>query len=312
MPSVKSMLVAVILSFVALADASRARGSAPASAPAARIVSTVPAATLNLVLIGAADRLAGVSKYDLLYLPENKRDLPVVGDYETMNYEQLVKLHPSVLVIQTAESRIPARLREFTSSQHIELVNLRFDKVDDIWTSVRTLGKAAGMEKEAQAAIDKAQADLKDLAAQYKDAPHPKVVYLVSPKLMLLCGGKTFIDEMITAAGGQNTGAVAGDGFLDIGRETLVKLAPDVLLIGALEEPVSEENDPRLAPWLQLPLPAAKKRRVYLVTDGNSLMASVNIAKNVRALADLIHRGDPPASQPAVNRGAAGRVGGNP
>ena len=107
MPSVKSTLLSAALSLAALAVAAGAAVPAPASTPAPRIVSTVPAATLNLVLIGAADRLVGVSKYDLLYLPQNKRDLPVVGDYETMNYEQLVKLHPSALVIQTAESRHP-------------------------------------------------------------------------------------------------------------------------------------------------------------------------------------------------------------
>src|SRR4051812_986781 len=43
----------------------------------ARVVSTVPAATLNLVLMGAADQVVGVSKYDKLYLPLDKQDLPV-------------------------------------------------------------------------------------------------------------------------------------------------------------------------------------------------------------------------------------------
>ena len=79
--------------------------SAAAEQPARpRIVSTVPAATLNLVLIGAADELVGVSKYDVSYLPAAQKNLPVVGDYETMNYEELVKLKPTVLVIQTVES----------------------------------------------------------------------------------------------------------------------------------------------------------------------------------------------------------------
>src|SRR4051812_9436259 len=90
----------------------------PATSPAAsqaagpRIVSTVPAATLNLVLIGAADRLVGVSKYDVLYLPPDKQNLPVVGDYNTLNYEQLVKLHPTTLIIQMAETRIEPKLRQ--------------------------------------------------------------------------------------------------------------------------------------------------------------------------------------------------------
>lgn len=272
------------------------RAAAPASAPAnIRIVSTVPAATLNLVLIGAADRLVGVSKFDVLYLPKAQKDLPIVGDYEDINYEQLVKLKPTAVIIQTIEPRIPPRLKDLAAQENFQLINLRFDHVEDIWTSVRALGKVAGKEQEARRAIEHAQDDLKDVAAQFKDAPHPRVVYLVSPKLMLMCGGKTFLDEMITAAGGVNIGAKAGEGFLDVNRETIVKLAPQVLLVGALEEPAEMQDDPRLAPWFNLPVPAAADKRVYLVTDGNGLMASVDIGKNVRALAKLIHQGDPPS-----------------
>src|SRR3569833_655840 len=76
-----------------------------ATAPAAkgpRIISTVPAAALNIVLIGGVDALVGVSPYDTLYLPDDKKDLPAVGDYnlEKLNYEQLINLHPTALVVQ--------------------------------------------------------------------------------------------------------------------------------------------------------------------------------------------------------------------
>ena len=310
MPLARILRASATMAIVLTALAPAIAQSTPASA--SRIVSTVPAATLNLVLIGATDELVGVSKYDVIYLPENKRDLPIVGDYETINYEQLAKLKPTTLIIQTAESRIPPRLKTMAAEQKINLVNLRFDHVDDIWTSVKTLGKVAGKEADAQRAIEKAQADLKELENHYRNAPHPKVLYLVSPKLMLMCGGDTFIDQMITAAGGDNVGAKTGEGFVDVSRETMVKLAPDVLLIGAMEEPGEIANDPRLAPWLNLPVPAAKNKRIYLVTDSNSLMASVAIAKHVRALADLFHRGepDPPAQAPASTApSAAGNEG---
>src|SRR5262249_34860656 len=71
--------------------------AAPATGPGAtvqagggpRIVSKVPAATLNLVLIGGDKHLVGVSSFDKLVLPKDEQDLPVVGDYEQTNYEQL-------------------------------------------------------------------------------------------------------------------------------------------------------------------------------------------------------------------------------
>jgi iron complex transport system substrate-binding protein len=261
-----------------------------------RIVSTVPAATLNLVLIGGASHLVGVSKYDRLYLPESQKNLPVVGDYQTMNYEQLVKLKPTVLIIQTLDSRIEPKLREVAAAQHFDLLNMHFENVGDIWSSVLALGKAADMEPQAQLAIDAAKSDLKDIAAQYKDAPHPRVVYLVSASPLEPGGAHSFVDEMITAAGGTNVGAVVGDGYPDISRETLIKLAPDMLLIASPDQPEAIANDPRLTPWQSLPIPAATRKRIYLVTDGNSLIPSIDIAKNVRALAQLIHKDDPAAA----------------
>ena len=184
---------------------------------------------------------------------------------------------------------------------------MHLDHVADIWTSVTELGKVAGREKEAQAAIARAQAELRSVADEYKDAPHPKVAYLVSPTLMLLSGGDTFIHEMIVAAGGEDVGVKAGNHFVDIGRETLVKLQPEVLLLGAVEEMGPMENDPRISVWEDLPVPAAKNKRIYLVTDGNSQMASVDIGKNVRELAEMIHAGDPQrAGAQQTESGAAG------
>lgn len=289
------------------APSSAQPATAPADLPARpRIVSTVPAATLNLVLIGAADELVGVTKYDALFLPDAQKNLPVVGDYETMNYEELVKLKPTALVIQTAESRIPERLKQTAEQEHIELVNMRFDHVADIWTSVEALGKVSGKETEATGAIQRAQAELKSIAREYKNAPHPKVVYLVSTSHMWISGDKTFTHEMIVAAGGDDVGAKVGEGFPDTNRETLVKLQPEVLLLGAVEEMGPMENDPRISPWQDLPIPAATHNRIYLVTAANSQMASVDIGKNVRELAEMIHAGDPRPPETGAATGGAG------
>jgi iron complex transport system substrate-binding protein len=303
MPTISRFLSALTLPLLAAllaacspsTQTSATTSPAPASQPAAqeepgkpRIVSTVPAATLNLLLIGSADQLVGVSRYDQIFLPESKRNLPVVGDYEQLNYEQLVKLQPTVLIIQQEESRQSPRLKDFVREHHIELVNLKFDHVADIWTSVDALGKAAGRETQAQNAIAQAQRELADLAVDYRDIPHPKVLYIMDPQNNLACGNHTFVEEMITLAGGDN--APVGNGFVTLGRETMVKLAPDVLLIGAPDTVAQMPDDPRLEPWMSLPVPATRNHRVFLVTDGNSQMPSLNIAKNVRALAKLIHQ----------------------
>ncbi len=112
---------------------------------------------------------------------------------------------------------------------------------------------------------------------------------------MRIAGAATFMDQMVTLAGGDNLGAGVGKLFPVISNETLVKLSPDVLLVSAPDEPEQVENDPRVEPWLRFQVPAVWNDRVFLVTDGGSLMASVELPKQVRMLAKLIHKNAPRA-----------------
>ena len=266
----------------------------PPSGP--RIVSTVPAATAQLLQIGAADQLAGVSKYDLPILPDNKRYLPVVGDYNTLNYEQLVQVHPTALVLQITPSQIDARLKEIIARQHIELLNIHLDTIADLYTTAAALGRISGHANEAAAAIAGTRQALADIKRQWADVPHRRVAYLVGTSPIEIAGNGTFVDEMLAIAGGQNVGSQVGANYPVINREVLINLAPDVLLIAAPGEPPSQGlADRRLAAWIDLPIPAARLGRLYLVTDPNCQLATLKIADLVRTLARLIHQGDEPA-----------------
>jgi len=280
-------------------------GTAPATMAGPRIVSTVPAATLNLVLIGAADRLVGVSKYDQIFLPEDRQNLPIVGDYETMNYETLVSLHPTAIIVQAAEPRIPARLRDVAAQYHFDIVNIKLDTVDDIWKTVAVLGKISGRDDAAAKAVADAQEDMKVMAAAMENRPRPKVVYVLERSPMSIAGGGTFMGQMVELAGGENVGTKVGGLYPTISNETLAKLAPDVLLVSAPEQAEQQENDDRLQPWMRLPIPAAWNHRIYLVTDGNAMVASLELPKQVQELAGMIHRGE-------VNVGGAATTEGKP
>ncbi len=272
--------------------------TSPASTAAAtgpRIVSTVPAATFNLMLIGsAADRLVGVSRYDKGYLPQNLQNLPVVGDYETLDMELLLKLKPTSLIIQMAESRIPQTLRDRAAAAHFELVNVRFDTIEGIWKNARTLGRIANCPEQAESAIARAQFRLKEITDTYAitGRPKPKVLYIIARQGLEVAGGESILNEMIQLAGGENLGATVGVGFPSVSREAIAKLAPEVLLVGAPSETDQVQNDPRIDLWMQLPIPAAANKRIFLVVGPNSQMASLNIAESVQELATLIHKGE--------------------
>ncbi len=160
--------------------------TAAASLPSAnvpRIVSLVPAATLNLVLIGGTERLVGVTKYDEIYLPEGERGggagLPVVGDYIDINYERLVGVHPTAVIVQMDEGMIPEKLRALAAEDHFEIVNITMDTLDDLWNTVEILGRVSGRVDAAAAAVMSAREGLKEIGDEMKGQPRPRVVYAI-------------------------------------------------------------------------------------------------------------------------------------
>ncbi len=258
------------------------RGAEPVDTRTPRIVSTVPAATLMLVQMGAEDALVGVTKYDQLFLPASKQDLPVVGDYMTLNYETLIRLKPTALVIQTAEQRIEPRLRELAKTEHFALINVKLYSVEDIWSTAERLGALSGHANAASTKINLAKAELAEIQAMKPVGEKPRVLYIVGDSPISIVGSNTFMDEMVTLAGGENVGTKVGDYWPVIGMESLLKLSPEVMLIGAPGQPEQVVNDPRLAGYSKLAVPAAKEGRIFLITDVNCQKPSLDIARHVR------------------------------
>lgn len=258
-----------------------------------RIISTAPVATTILCELGAADLLVGVSRYDLPVLPAERQDLPVVGDYERINHELLLKLKPTTLVVQVGPARLDPRLQELTRDNGIELVNLRIDRLDDIWPAAETLGRIARRADEAGRQIKLLRGELAEVAQRIaaRAKSKPRVLYVFRDEPVGVAGAGTFLGELVTAAGGINVGDEVGKGWPTINRELCVKLKPDVVLLGKPGAPPVQTDDPRIAPWLNLDIPAAASKRIYVLTDVLGQQPSLHVGQIVRDMAQRLHPG---------------------
>ena len=295
----RAALLAGILTLLILSAGCRKKTTLPLRhAPAGRaqpvrIACTVPAATQILVQLGAARDLVGVSSFDRPLLPPPLQSLPIVGNYLHLDYETLLNLQPTVLVVQMAPTRLPLSLTHFARRNRIALVNVRLNTLHQLYASARLLGSVTGMTARAARMIADAQARLADIHRRYALGSHPRVVFLISTQPLMAVGKKTFLDQLIRVAGGNNVGEKLGSGYPALTRETLVDLKPQILLIGLPGEPAATGSaDPRIAPWLALPVPAAQNHQVYLVTGGRSQMPTLQLYKTAALFGRLIHGGN--------------------
>ncbi len=295
----RGAMVAGILALVILAAGCRKKASLPSNRAQAggsqpvRIACTVPAATQMLLQLGAAGDLVGVSSFDRPLLPPRLQTLPIIGNYLHLDYETVLNVKPTVLVVQMAPARLPLSLTHFVRGNRIQLVNVRLNTLQQLYASAKLLGLVAGFSARATEAVARAKARMGAIRRRYADRSHRRVVFLIDTQPLMAVGKDTFLDQLIRAAGGNNVGEKLGADYPALTRETLVDLKPQVLLIGLPGQPAATgDADPRIAPWLNLPIPAAKKHQVYLVTGRRSQMPTLQVYKIAALLGRLIHGGN--------------------
>ena len=254
-----------------------------------RIVSTDPSATQILMQIGAAKTIVGVSPWDKPLLPKSMRNLPVVGGYLHLDEELVVRLAPTALILQQAPQRVEPGILAMARQNGIRIVNIHITTFHQLFSAVGTLGGISDCRQQAAAAIKALKSELKILADHRPKNP-PRVVYIISTRPIMVVGADNFMDQEITLAGGNNVAQRCGNGFPTITRGTLVRLNPQILLISKPGQPAaSGPDDPRLAPWLTLPIAAATAKRVDLITWPRGQMLTLHVGRLIDRLRKIIH-----------------------
>lgn len=182
---------------IRVTDANGAEVTLPG--PAHRIVSLVPSATETLQAIGARDALAGRTDFDT---QPWARSVPSVGGGIEPNLEALVALEPD-LVIRfggTQDPRTPARLDELG----IPSLAVRPDHVVDIYHTTELLGAVTGHTAEADSLVRAIREGLQGVRDAAAELPRKRIAYVLGGTPPWVSGPSTYIDEIVSLAGGDN------------------------------------------------------------------------------------------------------------
>ena len=246
----------------------------------------MPAATDLIVAMGEGDRLVGVSTYDT---DPAVAGLPRVGDYLTVDWERLAELKPAVMVVQFAPDRAPPGLLDRAAAMGATVVNVRIDRLDDVYATLATLGDAMGTATPARATADRIRARLRAVEAQVAGRPPVRTFLAFDADLTQSAGPGTFLDDVLTIAGGANALPADAPAYPTVDRERLVALAPEAvvaLLPGATPRVVGRAK----GALRQTPdLPAVRAGRTQVLTDDWVLLPGSHVADLAEALADALH-----------------------
>lgn len=195
----------------------------------ARIVSLNPTATEVLYAIGGSRLLVGRSKWD--EFPAEVRSVPSVGDGIRPNVEAVLAVKPTLVILYaTAENRAAA---DALNRAGVRTMSLRVDHVADFTTFTTRLGRAIGESARAKIVTDSVARTLDAVRAATRDAPPSRVVWPVWLTPTMVIGGGSFIDELITIAGGQNVFHESSAPSPPASIEEIAKRDPDYIAVSA-------------------------------------------------------------------------------
>jgi iron complex transport system substrate-binding protein len=266
-------------------------GSASISSDRPRIASITPAGTDLVVGIGAAGDLVARSNYD--DDREGIADLPRIGDYNSLDWEKIAAVRPTILLLQYAQDRTPADITQRCAAMGIQCLNLKLDTLDEVCAGMRQIGQAIGMQSAADQAVATFRGRLNAVIDRVRGLTPVKTVIVTDDDPISLAGPGEFLDELLTLAGGENAAKSLGKPYPTVDREELLAMAPDVVIRlepdGDRKPQIVERGD-RI--WNSLiDLPAVRNHRVYVITDWYCQMPGFRVANLAEKFAELLHPG---------------------
>jgi len=270
--------------------------SGSSTAPGARVTvaSLVPAATDLIINMHAGDQLVAISNYDP-DRPETK-GLPRVGDYLNNDWEKLAQVRPSVMITQYDPNRMPAGLRERADELGIKLVNIKIERIDDILAAIDLLGKTLNQPAKSQVAAEAMRVRLEAVRKRVASTPRVRTLVVLDDSGQSVAGPDTFLDDLVTIAGGANVLAGNRNRYPRIDREMMVTLAPDAI-IQLQPEATPQRLEQAKQFWQSVAsVPAVKNGRVYTFTDWYVLQPAFEMGELAEKFADVLHPANGAAS----------------
>jgi len=249
--------------------------------PATRIVSLAPANTEIAYAIGAGDKMVAGTSYD--DYPEEAKSLPKIGDFANPNVEKIASFNPDLVL---AAGGIQDKLRSKLENLGMKVYVVDPKTYDGVMTDITNLGQLTGSTEQAQQVADTMQKAKDDVQAQVASLSRPATFLEIYSKPLMTAGGETFIDDMITLAGGTNLGATAGPGFPTFSTEVLFKNDPAVYI--ADSGSMSKPGDITKRAGFDV-LTSVKDGHVYVIEDSLIARPGPRLAQGLRELVKMIH-----------------------
>ncbi|WP_409227878.1 helical backbone metal receptor [Gudongella sp. SC589] len=250
--------------------------------PPQRIISLAPSNTEILFAIGAGDKVVGVTSYD--DYPEDVLDIEKIGDFNGINLERIIELEPD-LVINYGDGVTEENERLLEAG--IQIAGFEPESIEEIRDTILRIGEMTGHKQEALELVDEMASKEEEILESIEGLEKKTVFYEIWHEPLMAAGPGSFIDQLISLAGGENVANDAEGEYPQYDLEQLIERNPEVYLT-ANDLPEKTVDSIKERPGYS-EIDAIKNGRVYLI-DGNVISRpGPRIIQALELIVEAIH-----------------------
>ncbi len=251
-----------------------------------RIVSLAPAITETLFALGLGDRIVGVTNY--CDYPAEAATKPKIGGFSTPNTELVVATEPDLVLASTINAGYVPQLE----GAGLTVVAVESLDLGDVLDNILLVGRVTGASEEAESLTAGMQKRIETITARVgalPDQQKPAVYFEIWPDPLTTGGAKSFVNSLITAAGGKNIAGDVEQDWVNLSPEIVLARDPQVAILchhGSSQQTVEEFKSRK--GWEQVS--AIRNNRVGLIADENTVVRTgPRVVEGFEFIARMIH-----------------------
>ena len=255
-----------------------------------RVISTSPAITEILFALSVGNKVVGVT--DFCSYPKEACILPSIGGPLNPSTETWISLKPDLIIIQEDSEIIQKNANIFK----IPSLTVSVSNLKDILISIQAIADSLEVPKIGRQLTDKIKIKINNYRIQLKQLKPRQVLMLLSdtndPSRDLYAVGRgTFLNELLTIAGGENILPHTMAKYPKISKEFIIAKSPEIIIeIGPKSNLSNEGILVRKKAWGKYPtLRAVRNDRLYFIGADYILIPGPRLVNILDDLTRNIH-----------------------
>jgi iron complex transport system substrate-binding protein len=247
-----------------------------------RFISLAPNLTEIVFAVGAGDRLVGRTSY--CNYPAEAQRVEDIGDTIHPSIERIIALRPQLVLVSTA-SQLEAFTRQM-NDHNIAVYVTDPHNLEDVFRSIASIGELLGRKEPANKLVEQLRARTAAVENAVKPTKPVSVFYQLSAEPLYTAGHDSFVNDVITRAGGISVTKDVPGAWPKYSGESAFAARPEAIILptggsmGAANSTIAKS----LAKT-----PAALNGRVYKISDDFLTRPGPRSVDGLEALARALH-----------------------